>query len=413
MADNSQYIFQNVGRFKDNEVMARVEFTRGGSSLVIPVTQITDLSITESMSDVIWTGHVTFRDIGGLFTEKFNLVGQENVSITFGGDEDNRAEVKGIVYNVAHALKGSDFTLVDVDIVSPMGFNAAASPTVSFDGPLHDIVQQILSLMCPRGVRSLFEFVPTLNTGIFTNPGFRNIDFLHWLKSFAISTKGNGNYELFNTKFGQAYFVPRDYFNGRSVSDFAKFSEWAIESDVKQVIYASSFKPHLGFKRALGIERRDAVGFDYDRGKAILEEFEIGEIVKNKTFVGKYLPIPAIPTSIPMRTEYTGFRNENDVKGHVITRSEKQLDRMIQANLEVEGRVEIEPGMPIQLEMIPGNATEDQYDTYYSGKWIIEKVTHFISPIDGYVNFIDITKNAYEDVSDDLTLMKARNVNAT
>lgn len=403
---NVQFIIPNESLTRDKTTYIKVGFRRGKTTLWLPARNIIEFGMDEDMHETWWTGTLQFWDPNGQIIKGFGFTGEEEMVLGFGGDEDNRWDGGGKILTLAGYDYSQQGGIATLFFRSSSFEGAANSEQASYAGSISDIINDILKKLC---LSEKIQVVPTLNAGEYINPGMSRTEFIEYLKRLAISRDGVSSYQAFSTK-DTFYFTPRDHFN-RQDSSFS-FNEIPSRTNYRNTIIGTKITPYNGhFEHSLGISRRLGVGYNYEKGK-ITEDFNVDELIRRKTFQGKYIPLARQSDNLPTTIEYTGLRNEDDVKGYVTGRAERNMERMSQLTADVPGNVALSPGKSVNFSFKTDDP-DNPKESYLSGKWVVEKAVHQVSPAGGYTTRLHCSRNAVPDISDELLLKKAKKIKET
>jgi hypothetical protein len=401
------FVFEQPPGLVDPLCQLQVTIERNGQKFDMPVRNIIDWSFIQSEEYLFYRGHLTFYDTGAVMTEKFNFLGGENIMIQFGGLDDNRASVKGVIYSMEAMPRTKQGATVTLWWAHPGVFRGAQAIPLSHTGLLSDAVHQIFDELgftqTSRGV------YPTKNTGCFVNPGLRLTEFLSALQQFALAQNGYGAYVAFTTA-DNAFFVPREIFNSFSVYETYVNH---MTSRYRTMIHAFTEQPINGVLRALGQQLRTGSAYDYRLGKVHEVEAKIDDLIRDKAFVGRFVNALRSTDGSTDEMIYSGFHELTDQEGFLRTRIERLVENASVGTMQVAGDVGLVPGTTIELAIDPGNELTDFQNLFEGGKWIVKQVKHYISPTKGFISFVSLRRNAFPDVADALTLRRAQTVVST
>jgi hypothetical protein len=400
----------------DAQIYLKVMLTKSFTTIFIPITEVIKFTLVESQDDLLYHGELTFHDQRGIITQKLNLTAQEEIVIEFGGNEDNRTRVEGIVYDITMADKNKGDILVTLTYAHKAVVNVSKANSRSYSGPLHNVVIEIAQ-ECE--INTAVTTTPTTNSrngdDYWINPGFKYSDYLSYLKSIAVSTDSRAAYVMFCTR-DKFMFVPKDFFNKKPViRPDREYTDVYNKDEIsyRRNIMAHIFHPINEWLEHVGISKRYSVGSKYITHDKMFTDIDIDSVIAAKTFLGKCIFLPSKNSKMYSVYEYTGFRDQADLDGYTLNKSEIMIENLCTASIQVPGDVTLQPGDPVHLYIETPDPIDMPSENFYSGKWIINKVVHTIQPGIGYICVMDIYRNAVSDITDELLIKRASNVNDT
>lgn len=406
----------NPNAIVDSFSYLKVTIKKPNTIFQIPIDNIISFKLIESQDSIFFHGSITFADKKGVAMQQINMTGYEEIDIEFGGNEDNRSSVKGVIFDMPINDKNENDIIVTILFSHAGVVNVSKVKQGAWQGTLSSVIETVLSE--DLKVTQPFIAVTTKNKRVgdewWINPGFSYDDYLRYLKNIAISNGERAAYSLFVCR-DKAYFVPRDYFNKQNIEKNVR--EYTETNDhtgfQRRFIMASVFNPINGWMEHAGAAYRVGTGYNYNTGTKTEEKIKIDDLISNKTFVGKYVFLPNNNFNLPAANEYTGFKGQDDLKGYVSNKVEQLVENLSTAQIQVPGDISLQPGQAIRLRIKSPNPIEDPYESFYSGKWIINAVAHIYTKDTGYVCSLEVYRNAVLDINDESQLKRTRIINAS